>query len=240
MTVSVRLRGVQKSFGAKRVLDGVDLAVEPQEVFALVGPSGAGKTTLLRIVAGLDGPDAGEVVVDGTANPRSSGLGREVGLVMQRPAVFRRTVFDNVAYGLHLQGLPEEEIDRRVSAALDRVGLRDARDAKAWTLSAGEAQRVCFARAAVLRPKLLLLDEFTANLDPANVSLLEGAVTAYHRETQATIVIVTHNLFQAKRVARRAGLLLGGKLVETADVETFFTNPRNERTRAFVRGEMPY
>ena len=234
---AVDVKGVHKSFGDKRVLEGIDLAVDPGEVFALMGPSGSGKTTLLRIVAGLERPDRGSVAIGdgGNADP-----GRDVGLVSQRPAVFRRTVFENVAYGLRLRGVPEESVERRVSASLDQVGLSDTREAKAWTMSAGEAQRLCFARAAVLEPRLLLLDEFTANLDPANVALLEHSIRTYNEATKATVLIVTHNPFQAKRVAHRAGLLLGGKLVEVNDVRTFFDNPKDERTRAFVRGEMPY
>lgn len=238
MTVALDVRGVRKSFGKKPVLEGVDLAVEPEEIFALVGPSGVGKTTLLRIVAGLERADAGDAKVGGGNG--GAVLGRDVGLVAQRPAAFRRSVFENVAYGLRLQGLEDDKVARDVTAALDQVGLADAKDARGWTLSAGEAQRMCFARATVLRPKLLLLDEFTANLDPANIGLLERAVKAYHEETRATVLIVTHNLFQVKRVARRAGLLLDGRIVETADAAAFFENPKDERTRAFVRGDMPY
>jgi tungstate transport system ATP-binding protein len=167
-------------------------------------------------------------------------LGRDVGFVAQRPAVFRRSALENVAFGLRLRGIEDERVDRDALAALDRVGLGDLRDAKAWTLSAGEAQRLCFARAAVLQPRVLLLDEFTANLDPANVGLLERALKAYHEENRATILIVTHNLFQAKRVASRAGFLFEGRVVETADVRTFFSDPKDERTRGFVNGEMPY
>jgi len=235
----IRVTGLRKSFGAKCVLDGVDLAVESGEAFALLGPSGSGKTTLLRIVAGLEAADEGTVRVgeDGSGN---ADPGRDVGLVMQRPAVFHRSVFDNVAFGLRLRGVSPEKVERQVSAALEQVGLAEARDAKAWTLSAGEAQRMCFARAAVLEPRVFLLDEFTANLDPSNVALLEAAVRAYHEAVGATVLIVTHNPFQAKRVAHRAGLLLDGRLVEVADVPTFFEHPDDERTRAFVRGEMPY
>ncbi|TLZ51460.1 MAG: ATP-binding cassette domain-containing protein [Methanobacteriota archaeon] len=236
---AVDVKGVCKAFGDRRVLDGIELAVEPGEIFALLGPSGSGKTTLLRIVAGLESADEGSVSfgdgVSGNGIP-----GRDVGFVMQRPAAFRRTVFENVAYGLRLREVPEEKIDRQVATALDRVGLAAARDAKAWTLSAGEAQRMCFARAAVLEPRVLLLDEVTANLDPTNVALLEAAIRGYNALVGATVLIVTHNPFQARRVGQRAGLLLDGKLIEVSDVRAFFESPKDARTRAFVRGEMPY
>lgn len=241
MTIGVEARGLRKAYGEKRVLDGLDLTVRPEEVFALVGPSGVGKTTLLRILAGLESRDGGTIRMGGrNVSTTDDGAGRDVGLVMQRPAVFQRTVFENVAYGLRLRDVDVGELEKRATAALAEVGLLEERDEKAGTLSAGEAQRMCFARTAVLRPRLLLLDEFTANLDPANVGLLEAAVRSFHERGRATVLIVTHNLFQAKRVAGRAGLLLGGRIVETADVETFFADPQDERTRAFVRGEMPY
>lgn len=238
MTVRVEAEGIRKAFGGKPVLRDVHLSVEAGEVFALVGPSGSGKTTLLRIVAGLERADSGTIYLNGAEGAGSADGG--VGLVMQRPAVFRRTVFDNVAFGLRLRNLDDRTIRERVAVALEEVGLGDTGHERAWTLSAGEAQRLCFARAAVLRPSLLLLDEFTANLDPANVAMLEDAVRAYHRETRATVLLVTHNLFQPKRIAQRAGLLFDGRVVETADVENFFTNPSDPRTRAFVAGEIPF
>lgn len=241
MNVAVEVRGLRKAFGEKRVLRGIDLAVGRGEVFAIVGPSGSGKTTLLRILAGLERRDGGTAIIEGHTLPRNGGVTPDqVGFVMQKPAALRRTVFENVAFGLRLRRVPEAELERRVSAALAEVGLLDARGEKAWTLSAGEAQRMCFARSAVMQPRILLLDEFTAHLDPANVAALERAIRLYHEEHGATILIVTHNLFQPKRVATRAGLLLGGQIVETADVDAFFANPTDPRTRAFVDGEMPY
>jgi tungstate transport system ATP-binding protein len=111
---------------------------------------------------------------------------------------------------------------------------------RARTLSGGEAQRVALARAIVLQPDVLLLDEPTANLDPYNVGLIEDIVQALNRQREATMVLVTHNVFQAKRLAHRVALLLEGQIVEVSDVETFFESPRDPRTAAFVRGEMVY
>jgi tungstate transport system ATP-binding protein len=130
------------------------------------------------------------------------------------------------------------KIEKEVSKALKLVGMEGSRHQFAPTLSAGEAQRVSFARAIVFEPELLLLDEFTANLDPANVQLLEEAVLKYHNDTNATIVLATHNLFQAKRLADKVAFFLNGEVVEVQDKVNFFESPGNTTTRAFLSGEL--
>lgn len=244
MSLTVELRRIRKAFDGVSVLRDVDLSVRRGEIFALVGPSGVGKTTLLRIVNLLESPDAGRVLLDGldsSATPNGNmSLRRRMAMVLQRPVVFRRTVFENVAYGLRLRGTAREEVARRVETTLALVGLDGLRDKPAPKLSGGQAQRLAFARASVLEPDLLLLDEFTANLDPGNITVLEDAIRVVNRERRTTILIVTHNLFQAKRIAHRVGFLLGGELVEVADVPRFFEDPADPRTRAFLRGEIVF
>jgi tungstate transport system ATP-binding protein len=161
-------------------------------------------------------------------------------MVSQNPFLFRGTAGFNVSFGLCIRDVEGEELARRTREALQGVGMSDLADARSSVLSAGEAQRVAFARAAVVRPDLLLLDEFTANLDPTNVNILEAAVRDTNRATGATVVLVTHNMFQAKRLAGRVALLLDGRIVEVGPVGEFFENPRDPRTRAFVRGEFAY
>ncbi len=244
MTMSVEAAGLGKSFGTRAVLQGVDLRVAPGEVFAVVGPSGAGKTTLLRCLDLLLAPDVGAVRYDGREAPAGPderlALRRRIGMVAQNPYLFRGTPASNVAYGLGLRGVRDPEAFERSRAALAEVGLEGLADRRITTLSAGEGQRVAFARTIVFRPHVLLLDEFTANLDPANVNLLEAAVRQYRQATGATVVVVTHNMFQAKRLASRVALLLEGRIVETSPVDRFFEDPQDPRTRAFVRGEMAY
>ena len=239
MTPVFELRGLRKVYGARTVLavDALDIAAG--EILAVVGPSGAGKSTLLRLLNFLEAPTAGTLSYAGRVAPPEPPLDwrREVTTVFQRPVMLGGTVRDNVAFGLRLRG---EAAETRVAAALERVGLAALAGQSASQLSGGEAQRTALARALVLRPRVLLLDEPTANLDPYHVGLIEDIVREQNQAQATTVVMVTHNVFQARRLARRAAFLLNGSLVEASPIEDFFNAPRDARTAAFVRGEMVY
>jgi tungstate transport system ATP-binding protein len=236
------LCGVSKAYDGRRVLQVDELEINAGEIFALVGPSGAGKSTLLRLLNFLEPPDSGSIRFLGTeftpdrAPPLS--LRRQVTTVFQRPLLLNRNVWTNVTYGLRLRG--QRDSRPRIEAALRQVGLDGVAHQRARTLSGGEAQRVALARAMVLQPEVLLLDEPTANLDPYNVGLIEDIVQTLNRTQGTTVVLVTHNVFQARRLAHRVALLLEGRVIEIAQAETFFQSPRDPRTAAFVRGEMVY
>jgi tungstate transport system ATP-binding protein len=148
------------------------------------------------------------------------------------------SVLGNVVYGLRLRGAGRAR--EQALALLDELGLAHLAEKPARTLSGGEMQRVALARAMIVEPRVLLLDEPTAHLDPPNVQIIERGVAALRHRHGTTIVWVTHNLFQARRLAQRAALLLEGRLIEIADAETFFSAPSDARTAAFVRGEMVY
>ena len=165
---------------------------------------------------------------------------RRMGLVFQNPVPFRRSVYENVAYGLRIRGVDEGSINKRVKAALRLVGLSEFEKRKAITLSGGEVQRLALIRTTVVEPELLLLDEPTANLDPANVALIERAISKIVKTGGTTVMIATHNMFQAERLANRVGFFLNGELVEIAETDQIFNYPKNDRTRAFIRGEMIY
>ncbi len=239
--IAYRLEGLEKRYGGRTVLRVLALDIYQGELFVLVGPSGAGKSTLLRLLNFLERPDRGTItfrsLVSNGRNPVPLAARRQVTMVFQRPVLFRGSVYDNVAYGLRLRRQPLEPV---VSETLERLGLSDLARMSVQTLSGGEAQRVALGRALVIRPQVLLLDEPTANLDPANVALIEEIIAGVNREQGTTVVLVTHNVFQARRLADRAGLLLDGHLIEVAPVEAFFEAPRDPRTAAFVRGEMVY
>lgn len=233
------LDSLKKLYEGRTVLDLEHLAIERGEILAVVGPSGAGKSTLLRLLNFLETPNQGDLRYKGiTAGTIPLDLRRQVTTVFQRPALLRDNVENNVAYGLRLRG--QRDCRAQVQAILKRMGLEKLRRSQARTLSGGEAQRVALARAVVIQPEVLLLDEPTANLDPYNIGLIEEVVKEIHQQRNVTVVLVTHNIFQARRLADRVGLMLNGGLIEIGSTAQFFEDPRDPRTRSFVRGEMIY
>lgn len=242
VTPLYRLQQLRKSYGEtnpRLVLDVEALEIYAGEVLAVVGPSGAGKSTLLRLLNFLERPTSGMLEFEGQpvpADPPLTAL-RRVTTVFQRPLMLSRSVYDNVAFGLRLRG---ESAEGRVAAALASVGLTMMARWPAGRLSGGEMQRAALARALVLEPAVLLLDEPTANLDPNNVGLIEAILRRPNPARGTTLVLVTHNIFQARRLAGRVAFLLGGRLVEVAATDDFFSHPADPRTAAFVRGDMVY
>lgn len=233
------LETLKKLYEGRAVLDLDRLTIERGEILAMVGPSGAGKSTLLRLLNFLETPDQGELRYKGiSAVSIPLELRRQVTTVFQHPALLRDNVENNVTYGLRLRG--QRDCGDLSQTILKRMGLEKLRRSQARTLSGGEAQRVALARAVVIQPEVLLLDEPTANLDPYNIGLIEDVVKEIHQQRGVTVVLVTHNIFQAHRLADRVGLMLNGGLIEIGPSSQFFEDPRDPRTRAFVRGEMIY
>jgi tungstate transport system ATP-binding protein len=238
-----QLYNLTQIYEGRTVLQVERLEICAGEILAIVGPSGAGKSTLLRLLNFLEHPTAGQLTfeqssLNGSLPPLD--LRRKVTTVFQQPVLLNRSVAANVAYGLKLRGQSGKVVEQAVSGALALVGLKELAGVSARTLSGGEAQRVALARALVIQPTVLLLDEPTANLDPYNIKLIEQIVRDVNHTRQTTIVLVTHNIFQAKRLAHRTALILDGRVVEVADTETFFNQPTDPRTAAFVRGDMVY
>jgi len=236
-----RLRGVVRIVSPAFELRIGELNVPRGQVFALLGPTGSGKSTLLRMLAGLEPPTAGEINWHRGPLYASGGLAairQAATLVFQRPLPIRGSVRTNVEYGLRIRG--SAELGDRVTEVLSQLHLDRVAGQSAASLSGGQLQLVAIARALVLRPDMLLLDEPTAHLDPAHVALVEQAVLQDQRERGTTVIWATHNLFQARRVANHVGLMLDGQLVEQQPTESFFEAPRDPRTGDFVAGKMVY
>ena len=241
----MRVQDLGKSFGNRDVLKNINLSINEGEIFALMGPSGVGKTTLFRIMNLLEKPSEGKLFFRGieltgcTIHEKISAR-RSMSMLFQTPCVLDTTVFDNVAYGLVIRKVDKKTIREKVMNALSTVGLEGKERQKARTLSGGEAQRMAFARAIVYDPDILLLDEPTSNLDPANVAKIEEIIMRIRSERGTTIVFATHNMYQVKRIADRVGILLSGELIEVNSKDKIFAEPEDERTKAFLNGEMIY
>ncbi len=237
------LTNVRHTYGARTILNLPQLMIPAGDILALVGPSGAGKSTLLRLLALLEAPTGGTLKLQ--FDSRSLDYHtvtiadrRRLAMVFQRPVLLSASVWDNVAYGLRLRG--QRDSTGRVHDLLSRLSLAHLAGARPRTLSGGEMQRVALARALILQPDILLLDEPTANLDPYNVQLIETLLREEHERYTPTIIMVTHNVFQARRLATRVALLLDGELVEMAPPERFFDHPTDRRTEAFLSGRLVY
>ena len=233
------LDGVQHQYGQRLVLNLPKLEVTRGEILALIGPSGAGKSTLLRLLLFLEKPSAGTIEFEGVpmADSPPLPLRRRLGAMFQRTILLDMSVRDNVAFGLRLRG--ERGRTPLVEELLDRLGLKPLADERARTLSGGEAQRVALARALATDASVLLLDEPTANLDPYNVLLIEAMIRE-QRARGVTVILATHHIFQARRLADRTALLLEGSMIESGTPEAMFTHPQDPRTHAFLSGEMVY
>ena len=227
----IRLVAVAAAPGGVRVLDGIDLLLAAGGRTVLLGPNGAGKSTLLRVLHGLIPPSAGSIKW-GSANARPLGQA----MVFQRPVLLRRSAAENVRYALDLVGVHGAEADARIAEALDEVGLRALAARPARVLSGGEQQKLAFARVWALRPEVLFLDEPTASLDPAAARSVEQIIADIHARG-TTIVMTTHNLVQAKRMADDVLFLHAGRITERTPAREFFTTPRSPEAAAFLEGE---
>ncbi len=228
----------------KKIYPGFELSVDNLslcrgEIFCLLGPSGAGKTTLLRLLNFLEEPDEGEVTYGGAKykpgnySPSLSVM-REITTVFQRPALLKENVWNNIVYPLKIRN--KKIAPNGIVSIMEELGIKDLMKQKSKTLSGGEAQRVALARALVFNPNVLLLDEPTANLDPANIKIIERMVTKYTLEEKPTVVWITHNHFQAKRVGHRICLMEDGNIIEINDNESFFNSPEQQKTKDFLAG----
>jgi tungstate transport system ATP-binding protein len=227
----IELRSVAATPGGVPVLADIDLMLTAGGRTLLLGPNGAGKSTLLRVLHGLIPPSAGTINWG-----RESSRPRRQAMVFQRPVMLRRSAYENIRYALDLAGVRGDEADDRIAEALNEVGLLALSERPARVLSGGEQQKLAFARVWALRPEVLFLDEPTASLDPAAARSVEKIIVDIHKRG-TTIVMTTHNLVQAKRLADDILFLHAGRVTERTPAREFFTMPRSPEAAAFLEGE---
>ncbi|WP_181311966.1 amino acid ABC transporter ATP-binding protein [Nocardioides campestrisoli] len=244
-TPVLELLHVDKHFGQLHVLRDIELTVGRQEVVVVVGPSGSGKSTLCRTINGLETIDSGTIRIDGVPLPAE---GRElarvradVGMVFQSFNLFSHlSVLDNVVLApTMVRRAKKAEAREHAMSLLERVGLADKADRRPAQLSGGQQQRVAIARALAMRPKVMLFDEPTSALDPEMINEVLEVMTGLARDGM-TMVVVTHEMGFARRAADRVVFMDGGRIVEQAAPETFFTSPSSERARAFLESVMSH
>lgn len=228
----LRLEGAGYAVGGKALLSDIDLTIWPGRRLVVMGANGAGKSLLLRLCHGLIDPTSGRRVwADGSARPAAQAM------VLQRPVLLRRSVAENLDYPLALAGQARDARRATVQATLARFGLGPMADRPARLLSGGEQQRLAVARAWAMRPQVLFLDEPSSALDPSATRIIEEMIAGFSAEG-ITVVMTTHDLGQARRLAEDVAFLHRGRLIETGPAAAFLSGPQSPEARAFLAGDL--
>jgi len=243
----ISARKINFYYGSKRALNDINIDFSPRRVTAIIGPSGCGKSTFIRLINRMNelvpGSRAeGEILLDGldilspACDPAE--LRKRVGMVFQKPNPFPKSIFENVAYGLEVNGFDRSRIEEKVEDSLKKASLweevKDRLKDSALGLSGGQQQRLCIARCLAVEPEVILFDEPCASLDPISTARIEELILELKK--QYTIVIVTHNMQQAARVSDRTAFFLMGELIETGRTDLIFKAPRDRRTEDYITG----
>lgn len=235
MSSYIEIRNVVKSFGSNTVLKHINLDVNEGEMVTLLGPSGCGKSTLLRAIAGLNDVDEGSVFIDGRDVTHVDVRQRQVGMVFQSYALFpNMTAAQNVAFGLSIKKLPKEEIQQKVSAMIELVGLKGKENQRPSQLSGGQQQRVALARALVMEPKVLLLDEPLSALDAQIRQNLRVQIREIQQDMHITAIFVTHDQEEAMAISDRVCVMHGGVIAQEGSPETLYKQPKTEFVARFI------
>lgn len=246
----ISVRGMDFNYGAKRALHNIQMEIPAQKVTAFIGPSGCGKSTLLRCFNRINDRipgariSAGQVIIKGKniydKDVDTTSLRRQVGMVFQKYNPFPKSIYENVVYGLRIGGVKKKsELDEACEYALRSAALwdecKDRLKENAFGMSGGQMQRLCIARAIAVKPDILLMDEPCSALDP--IATLKVEELILQLKEQFTVVIVTHNMQQARRVADLTAFMYLGELIEFADTRTIFSNPQQKKTDEYIRGQ---
>lgn len=233
----MELEEVYKNYGDLQVLKDINTRIGKGTSTTLVGPTGSGKTVMLRLIDLLEKPSSGTIYFEGTDANESNNIRldvrRQIGMVFQKPLAFKASVYDNIAYGLKIRGR-KENMDKKIKELLELIGLPGYENRNALKLSGGETQRLALARAMITDPRLLLLDEPTANLDPISKKKMEELILKINRESETTIIMTTHDLSQGQKLADRMIILYNGQILQSGTPDRIFKKPKNRFVADFV------
>jgi tungstate transport system ATP-binding protein len=244
MNAEFKLFNISKRYGQREVLNIDNLEIGGGRIYCILGPNGAGKTTLFRIMSLLTLNDTGKIHVLGEEVTWQKNqvvrLRRKMAMVTQTSFMFEGSVYYNVAYGLRVRNTPAAEERKTVNESLELLGMMDFINQPARNLSGGERQKVAIARALAVKPRVLFLDEPTSNIDPASALDIERYIQYINKEMGTTIIMVTHNLFQARRLSEEIFFMWEGKIIEKGESEELFEHAQDKRTRSFIKGEIVF
>jgi len=246
--LTIEIKGVKVWYGDFNAIKGIDMHIKPNTVTAFIGPSGCGKSTFLRLFNRMNDyiegfRMEGKIKINGNNIYKKKinveVLRKEIGMVFQKPNPFPKSIFENVAYGLKIQGITDKQLlNDRVEKALKQADLwdevKDNLKKSALALSGGQQQRLCIARTLAVEPSIILMDEPTASLDPISTSKIEDLIRELKKKY--TIIIVTHNMQQASRISDYTAFFYIGDLIEYDKTKTIFTNPSQKRTENYITG----
>ncbi len=233
----LEIKNVFKEYEGKNVLEDINLQLKRGTSLGIIGPTGCGKTTLLRVIDLIEKPSSGKIYFDGKdiSNSQKEELKhrRKIGMVFQKPVVFKGTVLENIQYGLKVRNRKKESYQDKILELLKSLGLEEYEDRNASTLSGGETQRIALARALIIEPEILLLDEPTANLDPLSTDKIESMIEDIRKKNETTIVMATHNLIQGQRLCDEIAII-NKRIFQIGKPEEIFRKPKNSFVADFV------
>ncbi|MDF2520351.1 MAG: transporter [Clostridia bacterium] len=233
--MKITVNNLRKTYDGKQVLSVDSLEVKKGCITGIIGPNGSGKSTLMRLISGIEKADSGTVAFEDKKASEETWKG--ITLVFQKPYLINTTVYENIAYPLKLRGAGKDEISRRVETMLELLELGSIRHRNARTLSGGEGQKAALARAMVFEPQLLLLDEPTANIDPKSIYIMEKAIRHINEKVGATVLLVTHNVRQLKRLCSYGIFMNNGSVEIQGAVGSLFEDLDNTPMGSFISEE---
>jgi tungstate transport system ATP-binding protein len=238
MKMNIDIKNIVKVYGDRTVLNIKNLSFKSSEIHGIIGPNGSGKSTLMRILAGLEGSNSG--IITYNEEKLNSVIMKSMTYSEQSSYLLRRSVYDNIAYPLIIRKIPKQVIKEKVEKIMESFEIRKLRNQLATKLSGGESQKVALARAIVIEPDLLILDEPTANIDPNSTQVIEKNLIRLNRDNGTTILIVTHNIAQCSRICDNSVLLNDGELIEEGRTNDLLASPKSIETKRFLEIEYDY